>query len=176
MRTLIVIILLAVYVSGFGQYKINYNDTLRLSTICLKEEPKSGWDNIMWAGIGIAGYATFDYIGYNTLGKSNEGQYRFLQGLVFGTINWLLGKFVSVKSAMSFSIWTLGGLPDLGYYGYDKLFGHQGGFSNGNEFAINKYYSHLTFIPTCWGQEKAHGVDLLVNTILATGIIFVINL
>ena len=125
---------------------------------------KSPIEKIIWTEVAVIGYGVADYFLYNSI--KNTEQYRFIQGIMFAGINYLLYKYVSVSSSIGFSVQCLFATPDMVYYGMDKMIGEP--ISRGNEFAINKSYSHLNFIPLAWGQEKAKGLDVVASNILGT--------
>ena len=167
MKRLIVILLIVFANVGLAQ-------NINLKTCTVKQE-KSPIEKIVIMELAVAGYGLIDYTLYNAWGKKgNMEYYRFTQGIIFTAINYVLAK-IAPETALGFTISVWGGMPDSWYYGADKLFGHKGGFSEGNEFAINKYYSHLNFMPTVIGQPTVHGVDLIVNNILATGVSVVLQ-
>ena len=122
---------------------------------------------ILWMEVASGAYSIFDYIGYNSMKNWSVEHYRFIQGFVFGGTNYVLAKNVSYSSAAGFSIQVWGGVPDLYYYGIDKLGGGFGGFSNGNEFNMHKNLSQLNFMPTVLGSKKVRGIDLITNVVLS---------
>ena len=164
MKTLLAI-LIVLLAAGFC-----FSQDCKIKGFELNIEKKSPIEKIVITELAVIGYGVFDYFAYNALKNGNIEYYRFAQGILFSAINLFLYKNVGFSSSVGFSLQVWGGVSDAAYYGMDKLYGHPGGFSNGNEFAINKYYSHLNFMPTVIGQEKVHGVDLLVNNALTVGL------
>jgi hypothetical protein len=142
-------------------YGQNYN-----SNIDVMIEKKSPIEKIIWTEVAVVSYGLIDYAIYNAWGKNHVENYRFIQGVMFAGINYLLYKYVSVSSSIGFSVQCLFATPDMVYYGMDKMIGEP--ISRGNEFAINKSYSHLNFIPLAWGTGKAKGVDIVISNILGT--------
>lgn len=76
-------------------------------------------------------YGIIDYAGYNLMKNGGEEQWRFCQGVMFTGFNLALSKLASPKAALGFSLQVWGGVPDMVYYGIDKIGGGFGGFSNG---------------------------------------------
>lgn len=128
------------------------------------------FEKILYTELAVISYGVFDYIAYNSFKNWNVEHYRFLQGIVFSSINYLLNKYVSTGSAIGFSIQVIGGVPDGVYYSIDKGFNGFNGFSNGNEFNLQKDLNHLNFMPTVFGSKHVKGIDLITNVILTTTI------
>lgn len=131
---------------------------------------KTTFEKILYTEIAVISYGVIDYMAYNVMKDWSVEHYRFIQGVAFAGINYLLNKYVSRNSAIGFSLQVWGGIPDMVYYGIDKASGGFNGFSYGNEFSINGFYPHLNFMPTVIGQKQVHGVDLIINNILTTAI------
>lgn len=128
------------------------------------------FEKILYTELAVISYGVIDYIGYNLLKNKNEGYWRFCQGVLFSTINYLLNKYVSTGSAIGFSIQVFGGVPDGVYYGIDRIGKGFNGFSHGNEFNLQKDLNHLNFMPTVFGSKHVKGIDLITNVILTTTI------
>lgn len=173
MKTFIIIFLFIAGM-GFGQSTDSYSNKMFPGKVC-KAEEKHTLRNIVVTETAVVAYGVIDYVAYNLLKDWNVEHYRFIQGAMFATINYLLNKYIGIKSALGFSLQVWGGVPDAVYYGVDKVGGGFGGFSRGNEFNMHKNLSHLNFMPTVIGRKTIRGVDLITNVILTTAIAVVIQ-
>jgi hypothetical protein len=120
-------------------------------------------------------YGIIDYAGYNIFKNGGEEQWRFCQGVMFTGFNLALSKLASPKAALGFSLQVWGGVPDMVYYGIDKISGGFGGFSNGNELNPHKNLKQLNFMPTVIGSNKVRLSDLITNNLLTAGVAILIQ-
>lgn len=164
MRYILIILLIS---------SIGYSQTIDIPKCKLNQ--KTTLEKILYTELAVLSYGVIDYMAYNMMKGWSVEHYRFIQGVAFSAINYLLYKYVSYKSAIGFSLQVWGGNPDMIYYGIDRVSGGFNGFSYGNEFGINKQLSHLNFMPTTLDAERITGIDLIVNNILTKGISILIQ-
>jgi hypothetical protein len=161
-----------------SEYKLKLSGLVRTDTLYTHSDEIKGtgtcklkednpWKNILWMEGAVLAYGGIDYVAYNSMKNGNIEHYRFLQGVTFATINYFLAEKVSHKAAIGFSLQVWGGVPDMYYYGIDKVGKGFGGFSNGNELNPHKNLSQLNFMPTVIGSKNVRMVDLITNNILS---------
>jgi len=167
-------LLIILLISSIG-YSQNLQNITQAEKV-YKFKQTSTFEKILYTELAVVGYGVADYVLYNSFKNSSVENYRFIQGVMFSAINYLLYKYVSPSSSIAFSIQTIGGMPDGVYYGIDRAFNGFNGFSHGNEFNMTKDLNHLNFIPTAFMSKHVKGVDLITSMILTTAISITIQL
>jgi hypothetical protein len=160
--------------TAFGQITDSYSNKMFPGKVCRAEE-KQTLRNIVVMEAAVVAYGVIDYAAYNIFKSGNLEHYRFVQGVAFATINFLLAKYINTKAALGFSLQVWGGVPDAVYYGLDKFGNGFGGFSKGNELNPHKNLSHLNFMPTVIGSNKVRLSDLITNNLLTAGVSILIQ-
>lgn len=140
----------------------------------LKEKPVIEWHKIgttslernVWTEIAVLGFTGIDILVYPKVhGTKYVDAYRTFQGLLQGTISYILLKELGLSSAIGFNVQLLFSTNDLAYYGfYPSEF--NGEF---NHLGLNPIYimngNRINKNDIKWGVGVSIYISALLNTL-----------